>query len=370
MGNRYWVGGAALWDTLPGTKWATSSGGVGGAGVPATFDNVFFDSHSGNHLVSIGSGATCYNLDTTGFTGTLSFGSGLAQTGSKLIFGSGTSFSGSSTITANADAIVLNGVSLTCPVNCTGGDIGITSNGGIFTAGLTIAVTSTALISDDLSCGTNTFTISSGTVTIGSSTINAGRVVLISSSTKVINLGSDFWNISGTGTVWDFQGDSASHTTINGETSTIKLTDPTSTPKTWNGGGLIYNNLWIQGGSGVYTIQGSNTFNSLKMDGNFAPVNNLTVNFTAGTTTTLTTMSVTGSSFGAFVTLGSTGSPVNLICASGAIDVSYCLIQSSHASGGATFTAQNSVDGGGNTGWVFGGGPSPGTGSQGLIMCF
>jgi hypothetical protein len=44
----------------------------------------------------------------------------------------------------------------------------------------------------------------------------------------------------------------------------------------------------------------------------------------------------------------------NFICASGVIAVDYYSITNSNASGGATFNAGvNSIDGGGNTGWIF-----------------
>ena len=34
MADRYWVGGAAQWDSVVGVKWALTSGGVGGQAVP------------------------------------------------------------------------------------------------------------------------------------------------------------------------------------------------------------------------------------------------------------------------------------------------------------------------------------------------
>ena len=41
--NRYWVGGTDSWDATPGLKWSTISGGTGGAAVPTSTDDVFFD---------------------------------------------------------------------------------------------------------------------------------------------------------------------------------------------------------------------------------------------------------------------------------------------------------------------------------------
>ena len=47
MADRYWVGGTANWDGTAGTKWATSSGGLGGASVPTSADDVFFTQRPG-----------------------------------------------------------------------------------------------------------------------------------------------------------------------------------------------------------------------------------------------------------------------------------------------------------------------------------
>jgi fibronectin-binding autotransporter adhesin len=44
MADRYWVGGTANWDGAAGTKWSTTSGGVGGSSIPTLNDNVFLNS--------------------------------------------------------------------------------------------------------------------------------------------------------------------------------------------------------------------------------------------------------------------------------------------------------------------------------------
>jgi hypothetical protein len=43
MANRYWRGGAGTWDTTTTTNWSATSGGAGGASVPTSADDVFFD---------------------------------------------------------------------------------------------------------------------------------------------------------------------------------------------------------------------------------------------------------------------------------------------------------------------------------------
>ena len=71
MGNRYWVGGTANWDATAGTKWATTSGGAGGAAVPTAVDDVFFDAASGAVTCTVTAAVNCLSINFSGFTGTL-----------------------------------------------------------------------------------------------------------------------------------------------------------------------------------------------------------------------------------------------------------------------------------------------------------
>jgi hypothetical protein len=72
MADRYWVGGTDSWNSVAGTKWATTSGGAGGASVPINADDVFFDAASGAVTATVVGAATCRNLDCTGYTGSIS----------------------------------------------------------------------------------------------------------------------------------------------------------------------------------------------------------------------------------------------------------------------------------------------------------
>ena len=65
MADRYWVGGTATWDATVGTKWSTTSGGAGGASVPTSADNVFFDANSGAVTVTVSGTRVCLSLNTT-----------------------------------------------------------------------------------------------------------------------------------------------------------------------------------------------------------------------------------------------------------------------------------------------------------------
>lgn len=77
----YWVGGTGTWDGTSTTHWATTSGGAGGAGVPAAGDSVTFDANSGTAAtVTVAATAVCTacvinKADITiSFSGSVTFG--------------------------------------------------------------------------------------------------------------------------------------------------------------------------------------------------------------------------------------------------------------------------------------------------------
>jgi hypothetical protein len=124
MPDRYWVGGTATWDNTAGTKWATTSGGAGGASVPFTGDDVYFDVASG--AVTVTAGVTVYarNLNFSGFTGTFA-GSGAVVIAGSLTLGSAMTrthtghINLSSALTTNT--ITSNGITLASQLNFAGG---------------------------------------------------------------------------------------------------------------------------------------------------------------------------------------------------------------------------------------------------------
>jgi hypothetical protein len=95
MAARYWVGGTANWDFTAGTKWALTSGGVGGQAVPTSLDDVFFDAASGASTVTPSSGsAVALSLTCTGFTGTFT-GTGGIDVYGNLTLAAGMTLAGS-----------------------------------------------------------------------------------------------------------------------------------------------------------------------------------------------------------------------------------------------------------------------------------
>lgn len=340
MSARFWVGGSGAWNSSTTTHWSNTSGGAGGFSVPTASDSVRFDGNSGGAInVSFsGNALACASFNATGYNGLFS-----AVPNSNLSVSGNINLSGQ-----------------TMPANLTVVDIGspstVTSGGGSF-GGTFECGTASVTLADAFTCGS--LVIASGSL----GNFNANNKDVTTSKVQsvfgpnVITMGSGTWTLTGPGTVWTaFSGD-----LISSGTSTIKITDVSSALKQFSGQSLSYHNIWLTGaGTGAYSIVGSNTFADFKVD---TPPD--TVTFDAGGTTTITTFTVNGAP-GQLVTLQSAtpGSPWNLSCPSGAVSCNYLSLKDSHASGGAKFRASNSVDAGGNTGWVF---QPP---NSGMMICF
>ena len=146
MANRYWVGGTASWDGTAGTKWATTSGGAGGAAVPTSADDVFFDANSGANTVTIATGNTgAKSITCTGFTGTLAGTAAITVSGSiTLVAGMTYSYTGTITINGTGTitsaaksmrSITINGAGITVTMGdalSLGGSGGLTVTNGTF----------------------------------------------------------------------------------------------------------------------------------------------------------------------------------------------------------------------------------------------
>lgn len=323
MASRYWVGGTANWDGTAGTKWATTTGGAGGASVPGSGDDVFFDANSGSGTVTVTS-ATCAALDTTGFGGTIAGSATISANGSVTI-GAGTTWS-------NTADLGMSGA--------TGGTL--TTNGKTI-AGLSIGAGGGAWQLGDALTATGSVSASTGSFTTNNHNISATGY---SFSGGTINLGSSVLTATGA-SPWS----AAAGTTVNAGTSTIKCTSTAN--KVFSGGGKTYNIIWHAPGSGTgyFLISGANTFSELKDDGSAAH----TIFFPAGATTTVTTFNVNGSSSGAKIALrsGSDGTQYTLSKSSGTVTSQYLDIKDCVATGGATWIAQQSTDSGNNSGWSF-----------------
>ena len=343
MANRYWVGGSASWDATAGSKWALTSAGSGGEAVPTSSDDVFLDSGSGVVTVTVGNSydALFKSLNCTGFTGTLTCGTGspnmLAGTSSTLgdfTLGSGMTFAGtwgSLVVSASSGTmqITTNGIDL--------GTLGIgTSGGGSITLLSDLTITAGSLTHNN-----------AGTVNTNGFAVNILTFVSSGSAARTLTLGASTVTLTSTGSVWNYSG---SNLTVTANTSTIVISNTSASSKTFVGGGITtYNNLTITGGgAGTIDITGANTFNTFTIN----PPK--TVRFTAATTTTFSSFVATGTVGNVITILSITAATHTLSDASGTNSCDYLDLTNSVAEGGAGWYAgANSDDNGGNTGWLF-----------------
>lgn len=335
----YWnLTGTQDWSA---TGWATTAGGTPAINnFPLAQDTATFTNTGALGTVTVGLGA--WNIGTVDMSartsaGTVGFGS--ATIYGNLTYGSGITPGGGGTF------IQFAGRNTTQT---------ITSAGKTLIDRLLIqAIGGTVRLGDALTLTTST----SGSVSVSNGTFNTQNFNLTAANsnngfntsgtaTKVLTFGSSLITLAGTG---GFSIGSATGTTITANTATVSLTSASA--KTFAGAGLNFNGLTVnQGGAGALTISGSNTLANIT--NTYAQTGPTTITLTAGTTQTVNRLTMSGRS-GAVLTLNTTGGTASLSRASGRIGVAYISMSNITATGGATWTAYNSTNVTGNTGWTF-----------------
>ena len=362
----YWVGGTGNW-TQATTHWATTSGGsTFYSVVPTSADNVFFDANSftaASQTVTINSGTpACNNMDWTGVTNTPTFIISNAFADGLNIYGSLTYVSGMTLTvtqphyfrsTSLGKTITLGGKQMRWVYfeGAGGGwtfqDAFNTNEGVILHYGSintnNQAVTIYYFQSDganarSLDLGSSTVTISYSSppwaISGSNCTLNAGTSNLIFTNGGAFSGGSKaYYNISYTA------GNNAS---ISGVTS---ANDISFTPAgTITGSTSTFNNVSFTNNG---TINGSNTFNNLT----FGSLSTYTL--AAGTTQTVNgTITCSSSCSGLSTFKSSTSSPAIISKAAGSVSFDYVKLSNITATGGATYTANNAIATGSNTGWT------------------
>jgi hypothetical protein len=243
MADRYWVGGTQTWDNVVGTKWATTSGGAGGASVPNGGDNVIFDTNSGTGTVTVDVvNASCANFTLTATQALLIQSSGsfdVDVNGSVLSLVAGGSasvaflrfrFSSATTLTTNGKAI---------------------GNMQIGASPATVIQ-----LADNLTI-TNGFTLDQGTFTTNNFNVTVGANFSCSGlATQTVNLGSSTVEVNNTFSL------AASNITFNAGTSTISFTTPNGAP-VLSATGRTFNNVTFNSNTNYTLTCSSCTFNNL-----------------------------------------------------------------------------------------------------------
>ena len=335
--TNYTYTGSGLFTRNMGTT-ATFAFGSTSGGNPTNAPNV--NINSGSATCTLSSTSSFKNLNFTGSTCAVNSTSPqisgnltLSSTGSYPIFSC--TMVGTSTVTSNGKTI---------------------SSFSINAAGITVTLADALNVSSQFNLGQGTFNTANFNVT-------AGTFVSSSPLTRTLNMGSSAWFI--TANSWNTS--ISTNMTLNAGTSSIRFNSG-GTSKSFQGGGLTYYNLIHDsggvGGLNTLTITGANTFNDIT-----AVVRPCTFVFPAGVTQTLANFTLSGTA-GNLVTIQSStpGTQFTLSKSSGAVNVDYMSIKDSNATGGAVFTATNSVNGGNNTGWL--GFPLLSTGNGNMLLMF
>lgn len=239
MADRYWVGGTAAWDGTAGTKWSATSGGPGGASVPTTADDVFFNASS-TGTVTVSTGNTgAKSINCTGFTGTIAGTAAISIAGSvTLVAGMSYTHTGTATFTGTGTLITA---------------------GKTFSAVTVDGVGITLTLGDALNISTRTLTITNGTFDTGNYNVTAGSVSSSNTNTRTITLGSSTLTLNN-----NIGFSTSTNLTLNSGTSQITLTGNAAS---FNGGSLTFYNVSFTG-TGVVAIRqitGVNTFNNLSI---------------------------------------------------------------------------------------------------------
>lgn len=340
MADKYWVGSGSTtnWNATVPTNWANTDGGAGDATVPAAGDRVFFTSNSGTGASVWNTAISLTMLDCTGsknaithgnVTITLSAGNVVLPTG---VGGTYTTISTSAvfsfTGTAGTQQLTTNGFRPGgVTINGVGGTLQLQDNLQFFTDPLT------------------NFTLTNGTFDAQAFSVTIGRFSAANANTKVL-IGSGLWTLTGTGTVFSLVN---TGTTVAAFTSNITATATVATTRsfTLTGGVTLQGTLTV----GANTLGGLFALTTVMTLGTLSVIAPNTIRMpTGGVTVTLTTApTITGSAGSEIGFISDNPGVAALLATSGTANFAWCAFRDMQWSG-ATFTAINSFDLGGNTG--------------------
>ncbi len=410
--NYYWVGGTGNYNDA--TRWSLTSGGAGGAGVPTAIDNVFFDANSfsapGQVVTVIGDvsgNARANNMDWTGATNNPTLAGVSTQTlriHGSLVFIPGMSFTFAGPVyfaateagkTIHTAGILLDNNDIY--FDGAGGEWTLLSAFDLGTRVLFLVkgslITNNKAVNigefSTINSNTRAFILGSSQVTISGTNSSAfffrGTNFTFNAGTSTIRFpgvaaGINHFNNFGPGLAFNnviFEAVTGSNNVINASGSFNILTFNSncslsggntvdsltvSGTATFNYGGNNFGTAVI---GGAATIDGIGTYGNMTLNGNGAILNNNTFGtlrlatgkqytFTSGKTQTIQTNLFADGAENQLIVIRSSapGSQTTFSKPGGSVLLSYVSLQDNNATGGATFTANSSVDLGNNTGWV------------------
>lgn len=346
MADRYWRGGTGTWNNSNTTNWSTTSGGAGGASVPTSADDVFFDANSGSGNVNVTRDRPCKNLTIDGFAGTIQFNN---DVNNRLFIYGNISLGAGTNISSGNSIFQLTGTAAQT----------ITTNGTTIPR-LSFAKTDgsgSVTLLDDLSVGSVEMNGSNTNVTFstGGFDINASDLFSLTLGLGTFDFSGSTITSGGGVTISSLIG------TVVSTNSSIILTSSAAGITTFAGSGHTYDKVIFNRGANTNAnqITGNNTINELHDLGTAAHI----LQFGNNSTQTINLFNVNGSSGNLITIRPATNSGANRAnftkSGGGIISCDYLNIVRSNASPGSTWYAgANSTDGGNNTGWIFADAPT------------
>lgn len=227
------------------------------------------------------------------------------------------------------------------------------SGGGTVTVNTTVNISTLAM---GAFTGTLDFSANNNNVT---STVISGS----GTGTRTLNMGNGVWTITtpGSATPWNFA--TTTGLTLNRNSSTISISNGATNTITFAGGSLTWGVVTFSSAGKIVNITGTNTFSNIILT---APTR---IEFTPGVTTTIqNAFTFTGSSSNPIEVSSSTIGTIGTISvATGSPTMTWAGVHDLTFTGGATFTATNSLNLGNNTGITISS-PSSGGGTSGIVQ--
>jgi hypothetical protein len=349
--NLYWVGDSGNWSD--GNHWSAVSGGPADGCPPTLLDHVFFDQNSfslaGQSVTLDKPTSYCKNINWIGMNQNATF----VSANTLYVYGSLTfvpgmqlNFTGPLYFEASSP-----GQTVTSAGKTFGNNIIFNGVGGGWT------------LQDALSTNSDVL-LNHGTLNSNDQTLNARSFNSNNTNLRTLNMGASVFNLSYA--LWFWEVSNSSNMTLIPGTSTINgIIGQAGFSQSFRGGNLSYYNLnfnsLINTGG---TIDGNNTFNNVSfLNHGFITGNNTFSNllFSPGYTYTLTsskvqtilgTLTANGTCTNNIMIKSSAAGSTSIQKTSGTVVVTSVSLTGIHATGGASFTANNSVDGGNNSGWT------------------
>jgi hypothetical protein len=269
MANRYWVGGTATWDTTVGTKWATTTGGAGGASVPTAADDVFFDAASGAVTCTVAADSTsvnCRSLNFTGFTGifshpansTVNIGDGTAGASNIALLMPATMTY--SVVSGSNSIMLFKSTSVTQQT--------IQCKPGAIMGAITIDGTGSSYILSNngfLQTLSGVFTLTRGTFNSNNFNFTTGSFSSSNSNARTLTLGTSTWTINGgvaqAPRSWNTE--TNTNLTYTANTATVALTVVSGACYMYTGSTKNTNGMSVTRTNGTWLLVGTPTFANL-----------------------------------------------------------------------------------------------------------